>query len=515
MTRSANLRWTFLGFFCTVLCPGSAAEEDQPQWGQRHTRNMVSGETGLPDGFDPGKRDPQTGDIDLSTTKNVKWVARLGKQTYGSPVVAGGKVYVGTNNDVPRDPRIGGDRGVLMCFDETSGEFLWQLVVPKLYEVKNADWHYIGLTSPPTVENGRVYLISNRGEVMCLDPEGMANGNQGPYTDEARHMTPAGQQPLETTAKDGDIIWLYDMIGELGVRPHNATNCSILIHGDVLYVCTSNGVEHTHNRVANPEAPTAIAVNKNTGKLIARDDFGIGADIIHGQWSSPALGQVGDKTCVFLGTGNGHVYAFEAVDPAASGGKPGVLKNVWKFNGHPLAQTQDSVPIEHGFHTRSYEVVAMPVFHKNRIYVPITQDFWHNQRLGWLTCIDATGTGDVTRGGLLWSYDKTGACISTVSVADGLVYVADWAGGLHCLDAQTGEPYWVHAAGGPIWGCTLVADGKIYLGTGRLSLWILAAGKELKVLGEIRMRDRIYSTPVAANGVLYIATTRHLYAVGP
>ena len=63
---------------------------DQPQWGQRDSRNLVSSETNLPDTFDPGQPDPNTGNIDLGTTKNVKWVARLGDETYGSPVVAGG-----------------------------------------------------------------------------------------------------------------------------------------------------------------------------------------------------------------------------------------------------------------------------------------------------------------------------------------------------------------------------------------------------------------------------------------
>ena len=73
-------------------------------------------------GFEPGRRNPDTDNIDLATTKNVKWVARLGNQTYGSPVVAAGKVFVGTNNEAPRDPRIEGDRGVMMCFDEKTGD---------------------------------------------------------------------------------------------------------------------------------------------------------------------------------------------------------------------------------------------------------------------------------------------------------------------------------------------------------------------------------------------------------
>jgi len=79
---------------------------DQPQWGQRFSRNMISGERGLPESFDP------------ATGKNIRWTAKIGSQSYATPIVANGKVFIGTNNNSPRDPRHQGDRGVLMCFDE-------------------------------------------------------------------------------------------------------------------------------------------------------------------------------------------------------------------------------------------------------------------------------------------------------------------------------------------------------------------------------------------------------------
>ena len=501
---------------CLLLCPPVRAD-DQPQWGQRNTRNMVSREKGLPDSFDIGYRSAVSGEPDMTSTKNVKWVAQLGRETHGTPVIAGGKVLVGTNNESPRDERMVDDAGVLMCFAEQSGEFLWQLLVPKLVEIENADWFNIGLCSTPVVEGDRAYLVTNRCEVVCLDMRAMANGNDGPYLDEGRHMVPAGSPSVEPGSADADIIWLYDMVGELDVRPHNSSNCSVIVHGDHLYVCTSNGVEHTHSRVANPDAPTLIVVDKNTGKLVARDNFGVGGDIIHGQWSSPTLGRIGDKTRLFQGTGGGKLCGFNPVAPDArpvsSGQEPARVEKTWWFNGHPAAQTEDNVPIEHGFNTRSYEVVGNPVFHNERVYLAITQDPFHRQRLGWLTCLDATGTGDVTRSGLIWSYEQTGTCVSTVSISDGLLFVADHDGRLHCLDAETGKPHWVHPIGGPIWGSTLVADGRVYVGTLRRSFWVLAADKELKVINRIPVPDPILSSPAAANGTLYVATFRELYAL--
>ena len=36
---------------------------------------------------------------------------------YGGPVVAGNKVFIGTNNEKPRDPKIKGDKGILLCLN--------------------------------------------------------------------------------------------------------------------------------------------------------------------------------------------------------------------------------------------------------------------------------------------------------------------------------------------------------------------------------------------------------------
>ncbi|HUT92546.1 MAG TPA: PQQ-binding-like beta-propeller repeat protein, partial [Thermoguttaceae bacterium] len=281
----------------------------------------------------------------------------------------------------------------------------------------------------------------------------------------------------------------------------------------LLYVCAANGVEWTHMYVKHPEAPSLIVLDKNTGKLVARDDFGIGPDITHGQWSSPAMAAVGGRELGFFGAGNGVLYAFEMLDPSRLGDGAELLTNVWKFHGHPLAQTEDRVPVDHQHDSTSYQVTGMPVFSKDRLYVPFTQEPFHNMKLARLACLDATKTGDVTRSALVWSYDEIAATCSTVAVADDLVYAADFYGKLHCLDAQTGECYWVHEAGGPIWGSPLVADGKVYLGTGKQLFWVLKAGKDLSVVNEIRMRDKVLSTPVAANGVLYVMTNKHLYAV--
>jgi outer membrane protein assembly factor BamB len=498
----------------TLAAAGRAA--DQPQWGQRHSRNMVSDEKGLSETFDAGTRTP-SGEIELPPGSHVRWVARLGNASYGTPVVAGGRVFVGTNNEAPRDPRLPGDRGVLMCFDEQSGRFLWQLCLPKESKIKWSDWYYIGITSPPTVEGDRAYLVSNRGEALCLDVRGWAAGSRGPFADQGRLMAGEGQPPLTPGAKDADILWLLDMPARLNVTPHNGSNGSVLIDGELLYVSTSQGVDWTHHSVAHPEAPSLVVLDKRTGAVVARDDFGIGPDITHGSWSSPALGQVGPRKLVFYGGGNGWLYACQALEGPPPDGPPLRLVNVWRFNGNPVAQSGPAPPPDHQHDSTSYEVTAMPVFHNRRVYAYFTQEAFHGMKRGFLACIDATKTGDVTRSGLLWSYDKIGSGPSTVAVADGLVYAADYAGKLHCLDADTGQCCWEFEAGVHLWGSPLVADGKVYLSAGdKQALWVLTAGRQLKVRNSIHLRDHMYASPTAANGVLFVATNKHLYAVaGP
>ena len=152
-----------------------ARAEDWPQWGGNDPgRNMVAKAKGLPDSFEPGKMKAGSEEVDLATTRNVRWVAKLGSQSYGNPTVAGGKVFVGTNNDSPRDPQHKGDRSVLMTFDEKTGGFLWQLIVPKLASGKVNDWESLGLLSSPTVIGDRLFVVSSRCEVLCLDVNGQA-----------------------------------------------------------------------------------------------------------------------------------------------------------------------------------------------------------------------------------------------------------------------------------------------------------------------------------------------------
>ena len=473
--------------------------EDQPQWGQRYSRNMVSGETGLPYQFDPQKGN------------NVKWSVPLGTRTYSTPVIADGKILIGTNNDQPRDASHQGDRGVVMCLDEENGRLHWQLIVPKLRDM--SDWPGVGIVSPVTIEGDRVYLLTNRGEVACLDLQGLINGNEGPFLAERAHLSPDKDSPEVLTAIDADIIWVFDMLQEVGVHQHDSGHCSVLQHGPFLYACTSNGVDDAHQFVPEPDAPSLVVLDKKTGRLVATDQEHIGPQIIHCTWSSPSLGEVNGRPLVFFAGGDAVCYAFDAISANQSIAKPSKLNRVWRFDCDPSAPKKDVHRFQDNRQVGPSHVSGMCVFDKGRIYVTVGGDIWHGKRQAWLKCIDATKTGDITDDGELWSYEMDRHCVCTPAVSDDRVYVTDCARNIHCLDAKTGKLHWKHRTDGEIWSSPLVADGKVYVTTRRGGVWIFADDKTKKLLNEIGFDEPINSTPVAANGVLYISTMSRLYAL--
>jgi len=255
-------------------------------------------------------------------------------------------------------------------------------------------------------------------------------------------------------------------------------------------------------------------LDKKTGQLVARNDPPIGNAIFHGEWSSPSMGVVNGRNLVFFGGGDGVCYAFDAQPPAGEGGKPGLMKAVWSFDCNPPHNKQkDGKPLLYNKnHEGPSEIIGTPVFYKNRVYVGVGQDSRHGNGPGCLSCIDAAKTGAITETGKVWQNFKVQRSFSTVSIADNLVFVADYAGILHCMDADTGQVCWTHDLGAHVWGSTLAADGRVCIGDEKGKLSVLAVAREKKLLREVLFDAPIYMTPVAANGVLYVGTQTRLYA---
>jgi len=516
LTRRALLAFAA----AALLAPLAALQAaDLPQWGGTACKNMVSREDKLPQTFVPGKKNPQGGGILMSTTKNVKWAARIGDFSCGTPTVAGGKVFVGGMMD---------EQGVLECFDEATGKLLWRWKKPCRADLQADAMNFrhfpksLGVCSTPAIDGDRVYFVDQNCVVECLDTHG---------------------QPPTAGADAGEakVIWTFDMYADkaVGSRPSDACNGSPLIDGDLLYVTTSNGVDRivempiktdAARRCLAPNAPTLIVLDKWTGRFLAKDTSPTAANMLHGQWSAPSMGTVQGHKLVFLGGGDGTCYAFEALTgvPKAA---PVTLKTAWwvdcnppeyrSFGGMDMMvhytlgdkRRKDTInTLNDGAFVGMSEIIATPVFYEGRVYVAIGRDPENGRGRGALVCLDANQRGDGSKTGKLWTYQGLDRSLSTVSIADGLVYIADVAGRLHCLDAETGKAHWVYDSKSRVIASTMVADGKIYLPNEK-HLDILAAGKAMQLLSQVSLGAPSWSTPVAANGTLYVTSKNYLWAV--
>ncbi|MBN2241759.1 MAG: PQQ-binding-like beta-propeller repeat protein [Acidobacteria bacterium] len=451
-----------------LLASIPAVCQDWPMWGGTIRRNMVSAARGLPSKWD------------VDSGENIKWKADLGFTSYGNPVVADGKVYVGTSNDSPRNPGITGDKGVLMCFRESDGAFLWQAVSEKL--APHLDWPEQGVCSSPAVDGNRLYYVSNRAELVCLDTAGFADGNSGPFTDEEH-----------TGTTDADIVWKLDMMKELGVVQHNMANSSPAVWENLVFVVTSNGRDEYGETVPSPDAPSFLAVDKVTGK-VAWQDNSPGDGILHGQWASPALGEAGGIMQAFFPGGDGWLYGFNA----RTGEK------LWSFDLNP----KDAV-----WPKNRNSIIATPVFYDGKVFLASGQDPENGSGAGHMYCIDPAKRGDITESGRVWHFEKILRTVSTAAVSDDAVFISDLAGFLHCVDAETGKLHWTYDTFAAIWGSPLVAEGKVYIGDEDGDVAVLEAGRKMKLIAENTMGSTVYSTPVAANGALYIMSRNALYAI--
>ena len=423
---------------------------------------------------------------DTTTGRNIVWSVVLGNEVYGRPVVAGDVVYVGADNTRRLNPAFQEDSGVLIAFRVTDGAFLWQDVAPRV-ERGLREFLLPSTTSAPYVEGDRLYYVTAECQLRCLDTQGFGDGeNDGPFREEVFKDSAAA-----------DIVWQLDMPA-LGVFPHEACNSDVLLLGDLLAVGTSNGQNEGHTRVPSPRAPSLIAVNKHLGEVVWRA-IGPGDKVLHGNWSSPVAADVNGRMQVLYGGGDGWLRAYDA----ASG------HEIWRFDGNPKDARWFPRP---GVFSRSF-IIASPVVADGRVFIAMGQSPGHGNAPSFIHAISPNGQGDVTQSGLLWTSRDVGRVVGTPIVKDGLLYVGDVGGTVHCLDAATGTQLWKHETIDAIWGSLLLAGDRLYVGNDGGLMTVLRAGRQKELLGEIQMDAPLYTRPAVIGDALYLATAHRLYLI--
>lgn len=505
------------------------AQEGWTQFGGSPLRNHAT-DADLPDAFD------------LATKKNVRWTAKLGSMTVGSPVVAGSKVLVGTNNESGRIARFPKetDLACLQCFDLVSGEFLWQYSSEKLAAGRVHDWPQIGLCSTPCVVGKRVWLVTNRCEVVCLDLDGFRDGeNDGPVKDE-----PRGEN-------EADVIWRFDMMDKLGVRPFEQSASSVTVIDELVLLNTSNGVDESHTKVIAPGAPSFVALHRDTGRLIWSDATP-GSDILPScPASSPAVARLGGVWQAIFAGGDGWLYGFDL--QAIREGKSNLL---WKFDCNPKLSRWQL-----GSRGGRNSLVAMPVVYEERVYISVGQSPEAGEGPGHLWCVDPTRRGDISpelvfnraddtkpiphkrlqacvpeegdftrangNSGVVWhfeTFDQNGngkyeftesmhRAIASVAIADDLVFVPDVSGILHCVDAHTGRVHWSHDLMASAWSTPMICRDRVYVADEDGDVAVFKLDKKKQILAESNAEAPIYSSFAVAEETLVLASKIALIAV--
>jgi beta-lactamase regulating signal transducer with metallopeptidase domain/outer membrane protein assembly factor BamB len=464
---------------------------------------------------------------DIKSGENVLWSAKLGSQTYGSPVVSGGKVFIGTNN-------AGGylaqfseavDLGCLLAFDVHSGQFLWQYSVGKMPSGRANDWPFRGITASPYVAGNRLWVVTNRSEVVCMDTEGFHDGeDDGPLLDGpgSRSLEAGDSQPR----KRADVVWTVDLMKTFGSYPHNHSDCTITSDGRLLFIVVPNGVDHTHRNVPAPNAPSFVALDAETGVIVwtNRDREN---QILHAQWSSAAYGEFGGVRQVICPSGSGWLFGLDATTG----------ETLWKFDCNPKGSRWML-----GSRGRRNNLIAKPLIYDGRVYMATGQDPEHGEGKADLWCIDPTKRGDVSpqivnpsqfvknrNSAVVWHFDQKEVApgqaagfedffhrsISTPVAKDGLLIAADTAGLVHCFDAKTGKRYWTHDLFSACLASPIIIKDRIYVGDEDGEVAVLVLSKQLKVVGEVSLGEAITTTPTVANGVLFQATRSRLFAIKP
>ena len=209
---------------------GAVSGEDWPEWCGQPSRNMAAkSDQRLPD-WAVCAVDNDAGEVDLQSTKNVKWVAKLGHLTTGSPVVSRGKVFIGTTWE-------DGRAACFLCLDEETGRRLGSFICPRPPRGNLENW---AISSTPTVDGDRLYFVSPYQEAMCIDLKVLL-GNGGDREGEDKPQSPSTDRTFVEQISLTSILWRYDMFERLKAYYHHTTSSSVLVHGDYVYVCTGNG----------------------------------------------------------------------------------------------------------------------------------------------------------------------------------------------------------------------------------------------------------------------------------
>ncbi len=386
---------------------------------------------------------------------------------------------------------------------------------------ENLAWRVpYGSRSAPIVFNGRIYLFTSAGadadrqeRLVCLDEE------TGKLLWERRHnlylsdtpphrvawASPAadpetgniyaygGGASLFAYTRDGKLLWTRSLAEDFGViTTHGGRTVSPIVEGNLVII---SGLMSGWGSLARG-GNRYFAFDKTTGQAIWITSPQ--ARHYDTNYSSPIAATVNGTRMLFVGGTDGTIHALKLAT-----GEP-----VWKFEMTKRA------------------INTNVVMAGTTAIVTHSEENLDTQDMGLIAAIDAaTATGTVTKAQLKWAATGWQGGFSTpvIDEAAGRIYQVDNGAVLAAFDLASGKKLWDRNLGTIQKGSSLLADGKLYVGTENGKLWILKPGAEgVEVVDEDALlpqgrteAEAIIASPIAANGRIYLTSMDALYAIGP
>ncbi len=469
------MRMTLLIFLTSLI---AVSQETPMQFYERPGRNMIVPATDLPNQIGP---------------ENLLWHVQLHNAPFFNIItIDGNKVYCGISAKNLPEKKKGG--AALLCLDLNTGKPLWDVVL--------SDRAAYGLSAVPIIEDDAIYVFTGKK---------MARLN-----------------------KSGKVVWKSSPNSQKYFNQMHGSHGTGVIIGDYWYQPTGYATgSDCHNWMTNslesPWHPNLVVVNKQTGELVAQDDIVLG-NHQHGSWASVSTGVVNGKQLVFWGSPYGYVHAFEA-PKSFPAGQVSTLKEVWRCDANPAEYRvrEDGVHLPYAaymgqFGPRSIgwgEIVGVPVFHNGKVYVAITRDKAYSdsrkgRRIGngAVTCIDPTGSGDVTKTHKVWTNKTINRTFCPASIVGDKLMIATHAGYAHALKLDTGEELWKQDIQRCIWNYWQnVGDGKLYAMNEKKDFTIIDIN-DGKILFHAELDASNNPSVGMTNGILIVGTQRSIAAYG-
>lgn len=371
----------------------------------------------------------------------------------GTPVIFEGKVilwgYKGETSDLVE---------LITCLDAKTGKKLWEHEIQDYLSDSIYNRYSIGA---PTVdpETKRIYLVSNAGLFYCWE-------------------------------LDGTKVFEIPMMEDFGRMTFpNARVGSPVIEGDLVM---------THFIFSNwgsdgPAADRMYAFDKKTGELVWWSRPGV-VPPVDSSFSTPVVETRDGRRVMYYTTGCGHIVCVNA------------------RNGHAHWKMKIS---KNG-------VNASVVLHKGTLITIHGDENLDTSEKGRMVCIklpetlsDPTGpeSTEIDPSAEVWRLPLSATSSSPVLVGD-VVYQLDDGATLYAINANTGKEMWKKKlSNANLHSTPLYVDGLLYCPMLDGKLVIVKPGEtDGEIVQELKLDGSSLGAPSVCDGVLYVTTTKHLYA---